>query len=181
MSNDIEQLQDSTTPDENEDLDLDLDSDSDTESDEPTDRERRLYARLKKTQEKLKSLQKPEKPLPETEPVVSKTPEDVDSLFDNLAAIRDLAADELQELRAEARVLGVNPITYIKSKAGKAHLDIYRKEKKDSDTTPPPSKKGIVFKGKTFQQIALDPKASKEDKQAAFEATMNRKASKTLE
>jgi len=105
---------------------------------------------------------------------VKKTPDvnPFDSLVEIQTALRDLNTDEISELKSEAGLLGVDPIKYIKSKAGQAHLKELRGSQKSNDATPAPSNKVPTFNGKTVDDVLKDPKASSEDKQKAFEAKL---------
>lgn len=96
----------------------------------------------------------------------------VDSLAENLSVLRNLSDSEYSELSEEAKSLEIDPIKYIKSKSGQAHLKEIRVQAKSSDSVTSPSNKIPVFKGKPVNDIFTDPNASKEDKQAAFEEKM---------
>jgi hypothetical protein len=102
---------------------------------------------------------------------------DQDSFLDNLEVIRDLASDELAEVRSEAKNLGVDPIKYVKSKAGQAHLKELRSTKKNQDSTPNPSNRVPQFNGKPATAALTDEKASPADKQKAFEALIRGRGS----
>lgn len=124
------------------------------------------YAALKAEYEKIKpSTIKPEEQRVEPKPA---TP-DFDSLYDNFEVIKALESDEMSELRGTAKELGVDPVKYIKSKAGQAHLKEFRNTKKSSDGTPNPSNRVPVFNGKSVDDVIRDDKASPSDKQKAFE------------
>lgn len=116
------------------------------------------------------TLPKDESPKPESKPEMT-----FDSLVDNFEAIRDLAPDELSQLRNTAKELGVDPVKYIKSKAGSAELKEMRQANKNKEVTPGPSGKITVFNGKPVKDVFRDPKASGTDKQAAFEALRSRR------
>jgi hypothetical protein len=125
---------------------------------------KQLYERTKKAEELAKQFKT--KPLTEEK---SKPAADFDTLIDNLSVVRDLAVEEINEMRTEAKNLNVDLIKYINSKAGKAHLNEFRSTKKAEQTTLPPSKRGVVIGGKPAEKILTDDSASKADKQAAFE------------
>ena len=97
---------------------------------------------------------------------------DFDALADNLEVVRDLRGDELSELRTTSRELGVDPVKYIKSKAGQAHLKEIRATRKADDATPGSSSRIPTFNGKPVKDVLRDEKASENDKQAAFEARL---------
>ena len=130
-------------------------------------------------QKEIEELKKSPKPLPEdTKPEAPKPAGlDQDSFLDNLEVIRDLASDELAEVRSEAKSLGVDPIKYVKSKAGQAHLKELRSSKKTQDSTPTPSNRVPQFNGKPVTSVLTDEKASKEDKQKAFEVMLKGRGS----
>lgn len=98
-----------------------------------------------------------------------------DSLVDNIDVIRDIKSDELAELRTVSRELGVDPVKYIKSKAGQAHLKEIRSVNQGKEGTPGPSSRIPVFNGKPVKDIFADDKASSSDKQSAFEALKKKK------
>lgn len=100
-----------------------------------------------------------------------KTP-DAEWLFDNFDAISTLSPEERTELRQTAKELNVEPVKFIKSKAGQAQLDKMRSEKKSQGANPGPSNVVPTFNGKPIKDVFTDEKASKEDKQKAFEERM---------
>lgn len=122
------------------------------------------FARLKKAEEKLK-----EQPLTPEKPEV-----DFDRLADFVSATKDLSREELAELTNEAKTLGVEPMKYLSSKSGKAHLNEFRQANKSTQATPT-SSKIPTFNGKPTDVILRDPEAPASDKQAAFEARMRKK------
>lgn len=93
-----------------------------------------------------------------------------DDLADNLAVLKPLEQEEIEELRSQAKDLGVDPIKFAQSKAWQAHLDALRVNKKAENDTPEPSNRTAVFQGKTFTDIVHSKDSSQGDKQAAFEA-----------
>lgn len=98
--------------------------------------------------------------------------QDANWIFDNIDAISSLAPAERAELRNTAKELEVDPIKYIKSKAGQAELAAIRAKAKSTESTPTPSNEVPVFNGKPIRDILTSEKATKEEKQAAFEARM---------
>lgn len=136
-------------------------------------------ARAKHWREKFNKAQVPVVPKPAEPLPTAKAPETVtspeasfDTIADMHSVMRSLEDDELQSLRVEAKELGVDPVKFIKSKAGQAHLKDIRATKKSTDTTPSPSSKVVTFNGKPVNDIFRDDKASGTDKQKAFEARM---------
>lgn len=124
--------------------------------------------------EKIKEFEKSAKPLETKEGEIKSN--DFDSLVDNIEAIRELKSDELSEMRTVARELGVSdPVKYIKSKAGQAHLKEIRASRKIDDTTPSPSNRIPVFNGKPVSDILKSDKTSPEEKQAAWEARVSKR------
>lgn len=100
---------------------------------------------------------------------------DFDRVVDNFDAIRDLAPGELSELRSSAKELGVDPVKYIKSKAGQALITQMRQTQKTQEATPSPSSRIKTFNGKPVNEVLTSDKASLAEKQAAFESMMGRK------
>lgn len=125
--------------------------------------------------EKLKEFEKAAKPLESKDSAPKAS--DFDSIADNLEVIRELKADELAELRTVSKELNVDPVKYIKSKAGQAHLKEIRATRQISDTTPGPSSRIPTFNGKPVSDILKSDKASPEEKQAAWEARMSKRGS----
>lgn len=125
--------------------------------------------------ERIKEFEKSATPLEKKEE--GPKPSDFDSIADNLEVIRELKAHELVELRAVSKDLNVDPVKYIKSKAGQAHLKEIRATQQIADTTPAPSSRIPVFNGKPVNEILKSEKASPEEKQAAWEARMGKKGS----
>lgn len=95
-----------------------------------------------------------------------------DWLFDNIDAISSLLPDERTELRQTAKDLNVDPIKFIKSKAGQAQLEAMRAKKKAEGNTPTPSNQVPVFNGRPIKDILTDPKATPDEKQKAYEARL---------
>jgi uncharacterized coiled-coil protein SlyX len=93
-----------------------------------------------------------------------------DDLADNLAVLKPLEQDEVEELRSQAKELDVDPIKFAQSKAWKAHLETLRVNKKAEDDTPEPSNRTAIFDGKTFAEVVNSEETSQADRQAAFEA-----------
>jgi len=128
----------------------------------------------KKRAEKAEALLKEMKG---SKPQEEKKPEPVKGDdFTRIAKIssmmKNLEEDEIERLTLEAQELGVSPEKYISSNSWKASLTQFRNEKKEENKTPTPSSRVAVYKGKSFGEVVKDDKASKEDKQKAFEATM---------
>lgn len=97
---------------------------------------------------------------------------DADWLFDNIDAISTLTPDERTELRTTAKELNVEPVKYIKSKAGQAHLKDFRSTKKTQTATPSPANSVPSYNGKPVRDVFLDEKATSADKQAAYESRL---------
>jgi hypothetical protein len=91
-----------------------------------------------------------------------------DDLADNLAVLKPLENDEVEELRKQAKELGVDPIKFAQSPAWKAQLEVIKANRKAEDSTPSPSFRTAVFEGKSFEQIIKDENSSPETRQAAF-------------
>lgn len=92
-----------------------------------------------------------------------------DSLADNLSVLRNLEDDEVNELRTQAKDIGVDPIKFAKTKSWQAHLNEIRAQKKTDTNTLPPSHRTAVFEGKTYAEV-VSSDVSPETKQAAFAA-----------
>jgi hypothetical protein len=116
--------------------------------------------------EQLEALsRKEEKPvLPAQEQKI-----EFDSLADNLSVLRNLEDDEVNELRSQAKDMGIDPIKFAKSKAWQAHLNVLRTDKKTQNSTPEPSHRTAVFEGKTYAEV-VQGDTSPEAKQSAFAA-----------
>jgi hypothetical protein len=99
---------------------------------------------------------------------------DQDAFLDNLEVFKALESDEITELRSEAKALGVDPVTYIKSKGGQAQLKELRNSKKTQDSTPSPSNRIPQFNGKPVTATLTDEKATPADKQKAFESMLRK-------
>lgn len=123
--------------------------------------------------ELFEAASKPKEPeLPKETPTETPKPAapDMESIWDNLEVIKGLESDEMTEMRTEAKSLGVDPVKYIKSKAGQAHLKELRSTKKSQEGTPAPSNRVPQFNGKPVDDVLKDEKSSASDKQKAFEA-----------
>ena len=110
-------------------------------------RAEKAEAEAKELKGSLESLQK------EPELQVQESKIKFDDLADNLSVLKPLDDDEVQELRSQAKEIGVDPITFAKSKAWKSHLDTLRQTKKAEDKTPEPSHRVAVFEGKSFADV----------------------------
>lgn len=141
-----------------------------------TDREKQYYARIKKLEEENEAFKKaatsPDPKPSNPEPTGPKA--DFDTLATFVEATRDLQPAELNELRSEAKELGIDPMKFIASKSGKAHLEKIRATAKSTGATPSPSNKVRTFNGKPVDDVFKDPSASPVDKQKAFEEKMRR-------
>lgn len=121
-------------------------------------------AEAKALKEQVAALSKEEKPkLPAEQRI------EFDSLADNLSVLRNLEDDEVNELRTQAKDIGVDPIKFAKTKSWQAHLNEIRAQKKTDTNTLPPSHRTAVFEGKTYAEV-VQSDASPEAKQAAFAA-----------
>jgi len=123
---------------------------------------------LKELKEALASASEGEEP--EEKEDLPEQGSQFDAVADNLSVLKPLETDEIDELRKEAKELGVDPIKFAQSPAWKAHLDNMRNNKKAEDGTPAPSFRTAVYEGKSYKEVVQDPDASKETRQAAFEA-----------
>ena len=140
-----------------------------------TDAERQLYARVKKLEQENAELLKSQPPVTPTSNQENPTPKaDFDTLATFVEATRDLQTVELNELRSEAKELGVDPMKYIASKSGKAHLEKIRSTARSNGATPSPSNKVRMFNNKPVDEIFKDPNASPADKQKALDEKMRR-------
>ena len=139
----------------------------------PYERFSKEVAKRKHLEEQLAVLQ------PKDRPVLPKQDDSnqFDSLVDNLSVLKNLDEDEINELRTEAKGLGVDPIKFARSKAFKAHLETFRVNKQAEAKTPAPSHRTAVFEGKTFAEVVTG-ESSPEAKKAAFiaqrDALLNR-------
>lgn len=85
---------------------------------------------------------------------------DFNSLVENFSIIKELKGEEISALQSEARDLGVDPVKYIKSNAGKAHLDLIRKQARSNDANPEIGAKSPVYK--KYTQADLNNMSSAE-------------------
>lgn len=106
---------------------------------------KKLYARAKAAEEALKNAKKNQS---------EESPASFDPLVDAVLAVKSLEAEEISVLGAEARSLGVDPVKYIKSTAGKAHLDSIRREKKSKEAAPETPGRSPVFKKYTQADLS---------------------------
>ncbi len=140
-----------------------------------TEREKQYYARIKKLEGEL-AVKGPQEPVTPTPSLPADKPVEVQ--FDTLAAFveatRDLKTAELSELRSEAKNLGVDPMKYIASKAGQAHLAEVRRTATSTEAVPGPSNRTRMYNGKPVDTILTDPAATKADKQSAWEAKIGK-------
>ena len=60
-------------------------------------------------------------------------------LLNDLHSLSHLKPDEVEAVKAEAKKLGADPITYVKSESAQALLEKIRTQKRITETTPPPS------------------------------------------
>ncbi len=97
---------------------------------------------------------------------------DNDSFFDHIDVLSPLSPEERTELRATAKDLNVDPIKFIKSKAGQAQLDGMRATKKTQTATPSSSNQVPTFNGKPVNDTLTNPDASASEKQAAWETKL---------
>lgn len=154
------------TPEVEEETTEEVESQEETTQSVPYDRFSKEVKRRKELEEQLASFEK-EKPeqLPKKE-----VKSQFDDLADNLSVLKPLETDEIEELRSQAKDLGVDPIKFAQSSAWKAHLDNFKSNKKAEDTTPEPSNRTAVFEGKTFADIVHSSDSAQETRQSAFEA-----------
>jgi hypothetical protein len=102
-----------------------------------------------KASEKVEPTQKPEPketPQPKVEKTTLQEPAPFDSIVKVFSTVKDLATDEIAALESDARDLGVEPLKYIQSNAGKARLEKMRAEQKSKEAAPEVGTKSPVFK-----------------------------------
>ena len=80
--------------------------------------------------------------------------------------------DEIEFADRLAKGSGKKLIEIINDSYFKKAIEGSRAEKQADSNTPTPSNRTAIYKGKTMNEVVTDPKASKEDKQAAFNALM---------
>ena len=83
--------------------------------------------------------------------------------------------DEISFMESYAKGLGKKLNEVTNDPMIKKAIEGSRADKKAELDTPTPSSRTAVYKGKTINEIVTDPKSSKEDKQAAFEALVRSK------
>lgn len=130
----------------------------------PYERFSHEVAKRKALEERLAALET-KQDLPTQEPKIQ-----FDALADNLAVLKPLEEDEVNELRSQAKELGVDPIKFAQSKAWKAHLETLRVNKRAEAKTPESSHRTAVFEGKTYAEVLKDSASTPETKQKAYQA-----------
>lgn len=132
-----------------------------------------LKPKAEASSQNFERLKKAEKELEELKPKLVEKGEssvDFDALANLVSATKDLAREELSELTSEAKSLGIDPMKYLSSKAGQAHLGEIRRASKSLNANPASS--GIkTFNGKPVDEIFKS--GSPAEKQAAFQARMH--------
>lgn len=125
---------------------------------------KKLYARVKKAEEKAKATPKEEKPVAQkTAPT-----DDIDSILTLQAEGR--TPTEIKSLREYSRRLG-KPINEVANDPViKAGFDALRQKTQTENAIPSPSKRAPTFKGKTLTETVLT--GSPADVQAAIEQTL---------
>lgn len=143
------ELQDSQTPEEVPETpetpaepsqDLDELTKKANVSSQNYERAKKAEAEVAKLRETLSAALTEEK---EDKPAEEKAADPLDQVAEALSVIRDLKENELNALRDEARSLGISQADFIKSKPGKAYLEVFRHEQEVARTTPPPTAKGV--------------------------------------
>lgn len=137
--------------------------------------EKQLFERNKKLEQEIAELKKPQTP----ETPASVTPEkapvaDFETIAGFVQTTKDLSREELAELTSEAKSLGLDPMRYLASKAGKAHLAEFRKTNTSTSATPSPSNNVKLYNGKPADDVLRDPNASPAEKQKAMEAKLKK-------
>ena len=148
----VDEIEKENSLNQEEDLSENLDEKSEEETDETqeeketqetkpepskeeiTDRERRLYARLKKAEEEKKALKEK----------LSTSTSDVDAILEVQQAVKDLDADEIAELKLRAKALGVSLLEARKDENFVLWKDARRKKVEDEKKTPEPSNKPSI-------------------------------------
>jgi len=114
-------------------------------------------------------------------PVKQEEKKETPSHFNDITRValitRNLSEDEIGELKLQATNLGVDPVMFAESAVWKTHLSTLRETNKALETTPSPSSRSAVYKGKTYNEVVTSD-ASPTEKQAAFEAMMKAKKNK---
>lgn len=136
-------------------------------------RAEKAEAEAKEIREALNSIVQEEQEQVEKQLPTQENGFSFDRLADNLAILKPLEQDEVEELRTQAKELGVDPIKFAQSPAWKAQLEKLKVKRETENDTPEPSHRTAIFEGKTFADIIHDPKASDDSKQKAFEAQRN--------
>lgn len=90
--------------------------------------------------------------------------------------LRGYSQDEISEIHAYATAKKINLLEAVEAPFVKGAIKSIREEQKSRDNTPEPSSRShIVYQGKTFREVLIDPKATESDKQAAFDAMRARR------
>lgn len=122
---------------------------------------KRLFVRAKKAEEELKAI-KAQKQVVKQEEDINNNQQNYspENLYENLFEVKNLEKDEFLTLSSEAKSLGVDPLRYMKSNAGKVHLEAIRKEAKSKDASNETPSVSRVFQ--KFTQDDLNGMSSAE-------------------
>jgi len=112
---------------------------------------KRLFERAKKAEAEKKELAEKVRLLSQKKDESSAS---FDPLVDAVLAVKSLEPDEITELGSEARTLGLDPVKYIKSTAGKAHLSQIRSAKKSKEASPETPGRSPVYKKYTQADLS---------------------------
>jgi hypothetical protein len=112
---------------------------------------KKLFARAKKAEEELRTIKTSK---PKEEEVIINKPAQTDDMYENIFYVKDLSKDEFSSLSSEAKSLGVDPFRYMKSTAGKFHLESIRNEAKSKDASVETPSVSRVFKNYTQEDLS---------------------------
>lgn len=114
-----------------------------------TENEKKLYARAKKAEAELKALKsQPAKPAELPQPQKGDV-SDIERFY----AVKELKEDEFLKLTTDAKDLGVDPIKYIRSDAGKARLESIRNVERAKETTPATGTRSPIYQKFSEQEL----------------------------
>lgn len=137
---------------------------------------KQLFARAKKAEDEAKQLREklvntPQVPsVPQVDAPTTDVP--IESLADNLALLNSIG-DQSQSMIKTAKELGIDPIKFMKSDAGKNHLVQLRAKAKVERATPAPTNRAnTTEKEKPYSKQTSDEK----NKNYGFDAWRKKKA-----
>lgn len=134
------------------------------------EKNRQLYARLKKTEAQLKQL-KGKKP-------ATKRDFDPLDLAKTVSVLKDYTPDELEYIKVIAKGKGVDPVEAVELDEVKTYIEAKRERERSKKQTPPPSTKQDVSTTDLEDISPTEVKKLPEDKQIEWVNLQRKKAGK---